>query len=335
MEINKEDPLNNIITENEQDCAPGRKKSFSFRTFFQGWGLFVVFILICVLFSFLTPIFLRASNLINVVRQVSIIGISAVGMAILMVTGGIDLSAGSHLAFIGLVVAIFLKQFNLPVLPAMGLALCVSALIGAVNAFLVTRVKIPPLIATLGMMSVLRGTGYVISGGYPIYDFPASFMTIGKGYLGPFPVPALIMLSMFVLGYILLNSTYLGRYFYALGGNEEATRLCGVNTVKNKYLAYCISGVLTGLAGLILLARINSAQPSAGNGFEMDVITAVVLGGVSISGGEGKLTNVFLGVLIIGVISNGLTLLNVHDYYQTIIKGATLLMAVAIDKFGK
>ena len=139
--------MNNIMTENEQDCAPGRKKTFGFRTFFQGWGLFVVFILICVLFSFLTPIFLRASNLINVVRQVSIIGTSAVGMAILMVTGGIDLSAGSHLAFIGLVVAIFLKQFNLPVLPAMALALCVSALIGAVNAFLVTRVKIPPLIA--------------------------------------------------------------------------------------------------------------------------------------------------------------------------------------------
>jgi ribose/xylose/arabinose/galactoside ABC-type transport system permease subunit len=203
-----------------------------------------------------------------------------------------------------------------------------------VNAFLVTKVKIPPLIATLGMMSVLRGTGYVISGGYPIYDFPDRFMTIGKGYLGPIPVPALIMLLLFVLGYILLNNTYLGRYFYALGGNEEATRLCGVNTVKNKYLAYCISGVLTGLAGLILLARINSAQPSAGSGFEMDVITAVVLGGVSISGGEGKLSNVFLGVLIIGVISNGLTLLNVHDYYQTIIKGATLLLAVAIDKFG-
>ncbi len=310
------------------------KEIMSFREFFQGWGLFVVFALICILFSLLTPIFLRASNLINVIRQVSIIGTAAVGMAILMITGGIDLSAGSHLAFIGLVIAILLKKMNIPVLPAMILALSVSALIGVINAFLVTRVKMPPLIATLGMMSVLRGTGYVVSGGYPIYDFPDSFMMIGKGYIGPFPIPALIMLCLFVLGYILLNNTYLGRYFYALGGNEEATRLCGVNVVSNRYIAYIISGVLTGLAGLILLARINSAQPSAGIGFEMDVITAVVLGGVSISGGEGKLSNVFLGVLIIGVISNGLTLLNVHDYYQTIIKGATLLLAVAIDKFG-
>jgi len=309
-------------------------KTTSFRDFFQGWGLFVVFILICALFSILTPIFLRASNLINIVRQVSIIGTAAVGMAVLMISGGIDLSAGSHLAFIGLVVAILLKKFNIPVFPSMLLALAVSGFIGVINASLVTKAKMPPLIATLGMLSVLRGTGYVISGGYPIYDFPDSFMVIGKGYIGPFPIPALIMLILFVLGYILLNNTYLGRYFYALGGNEEATRLCGVNVVANRYIAYIISGVLTGLAGLILLARINSAQPSAGSGFEMDVITAVVLGGVSISGGEGKLTNVFLGVLIIGVISNGLTLLNVHDYYQTIIKGATLLLAVAIDKYG-
>jgi len=309
-------------------------KTTSFRDFFQGWGLFVVFILICALFSILTPIFLRASNLINIVRQVSIIGTAAVGMAVLMISGGIDLSAGAHLAFIGLVVAILLKKFNIPVFPSMLLALAVSGFIGVINASLVTKAKMPPLIATLGMLSVLRGTGYVISGGYPIYDFPDSFMVIGKGYIGPFPIPALIMLILFVLGYILLNNTYLGRYFYALGGNEEATRLCGVNVVANRYIAYIISGVLTGLAGLILLARINSAQPSAGSGFEMDVITAVVLGGVSISGGEGKLTNVFLGVLIIGVISNGLTLLNVHDYYQTIIKGATLLLAVAIDKYG-
>jgi ribose transport system permease protein len=331
--MTQEENLNNIITKLGSEKKHARK-IVSFREFFQGWGLFVVFVLICILFSILTPIFLRASNLINVVRQVSIIGTAAVGMAVLMITGGIDLSAGSHLAFIGLVIAILLKKLNLPILPAMVLALSVSAVIGVINAFLVTRVKMPPLIATLGMMSVLRGTGYVISGGYPIYDFPDGFMAIGKGYIGPFPIPALIMLSLFVLGYILLNNTYLGRYFYALGGNEEATRLCGVNVVSNRYIAYIISAVLTGLAGLILLARINSAQPSAGIGFEMDVITAVVLGGVSISGGEGKLSNVFLGVLIIGVISNGLTLLNVHDYYQTIIKGATLLLAVAIDKFG-
>lgn len=305
------------------------------RQFLQGWGLFIVFIFICLVFALLSPIFLKSSNLINVVRQVSVIGTAAVGMAILMISGGIDLSIGSQIAFSGLVVAIMLKQFNLPIPVAIVITLLTSILIGFVNSFLVTKIKIPPLIATLGMMSALRGLGYVITRGYPIYDFPTSFMVIGQGYIGPFPVPVLIMLFVFLAGFIVLTRTPLGRYFYSLGGNEEATRLSGIDLTKIRFIAYSICALLTGLAGLILLARINSAQPSVGSGFELDVITAVVLGGVSISGGEGKMPNVLLGVLIIGVISNGLVLLNVHDYYQMVIKGLTLLLAVGIDKLGE
>jgi ribose transport system permease protein len=305
------------------------------RQFLQGWGLFIVFIFICLVFAFLSPIFLKPSNLINVVRQVSVIGTAAVGMAILMISGGIDLSIGSQIAFSGLVVAIMLKQFNLPIPIAIVITLLTSILIGFINSFLVTKIRIPPLIATLGMMSALRGLGYVITRGYPIYDFPASFMVIGQGYIGPFPVPVLIMLFVFLAGFIVLNRTPLGRYFYSLGGNEEATRLSGIDLTKIRFIAYSICALLTSLAGLILLARINSAQPSVGSGFELDVITAVVLGGVSISGGEGKIPNVLLGVLIIGIISNGLVLLNVHDYYQMVIKGLTLLLAVGIDKLGK
>ncbi len=305
------------------------------RQFLQGWGLFIVFFIICCVFSVLSPIFLRPTNLINVVRQVSVIGTAAVGMAILMISGGIDLSIGSHLAFSGLVVAIMMNQFDLSIPIGIVITLLISILIGFTNSFLVTKIRIPPLIATLGMMSVLRGLGYVITRGYPIYDFPTGFMMIGKGYIGPFPIPVLIMLLVFLLGYIVLSKTPLGRYFYSLGGNEEATRLSGIDITQVRIIAYSICALLTGLAGLILLARINSAQPSVGSGFELDVITAVVLGGVSISGGEGKMPNVLLGVLIIGVISNGLVLLNVHDYFQMVIKGLTLLLAVGIDKLGK
>ena len=310
-------------------------KKFSTREFLQGWGLFIVFVLLCVSFALSSPVFLKMSNLINIIRQVSIIGTAAMGMAILMISGGIDLSIGSHLAFTGLVVAIMLKQFSLPVWAAILITLSFSIIVGMVNAFLVTYINIPPLIATLGMLSVLRGVGYIITGGYPVYDFPEAFITLGRGYVGPIPIPVIIMLVVFIFVFILLNRTYLGRYFYALGGNQEATRLSGIDVVRTRYIAYSLCGLFVGIAGLILLARINSAQPSAGSGFELDVITAVVLGGVSISGGEGKIPNVLLGVLIIGVITNGLILLNVHDYYQMVIKGVTLLLAVAIDKFSK
>jgi ribose transport system permease protein len=305
------------------------------RNFIQGWGLFVVFILIFIFFALTSPIFLKPSNLINVIRQVSVIGTAAVGTALLMISGGIDLSIGSQVAFSGLVVAIMMNQWNLPIPLSIAATLLVSVVIGFINAFLVTKIKIPPLIATLGMMSALRGAGYVITGGYPIYNFPEEFAAIGRGYIGIIPIPVIIMIVLFIFGQLFLTKVYLGRYFYALGGNEEATRLSGIGVIRTRYLAYCICALLTGLAGLILLARINSAQPSAGAGFELDVITAVVLGGVSISGGEGRLPNVLLGVLIIGVISNGLILLNVHDYFQMVIKGCTLLLAVGIDNLGK
>lgn len=303
--------------------------------FMQGWGLLIVFIIICTCFALTTPIFVRPSNLINIIRQVSIIGIAAVGTTILMIAGGIDLSIGSSLAFTGIVAALLMTKFQISVPMAVVLSILAAGFIGVINSTFVTYVHVPPLITTLGVMTALRGLGYVITGGLPVYDFPESFKVLGKGYVGPIPIPVLIMVTLFILGYIFLNKNYLGRHFYALGGNEEATRLSGVDINLTRYLSYIICALLTGIAGLILLARINSAQPSAGNGFELDVITAVVLGGVSISGGVGKIQNVLLGVLIIGVISNGLVLLNVHDYYQMVIKGLILLLAVGIDNLGK
>jgi ribose transport system permease protein len=295
----------------------------------------VALILICAWFAMATPIFLRPSNLINVTRQVSILGTAAVGMAILMVSGGIDLSIGSNLALSGIITATMMLDYDLPVSLAILIGLLSALLVGVINAFIVIKVKVPALITTLAMMTILRGAGYIITGGVPLYSFPASFKQIGAGYIGPIPIPVVIMIVFLVLGYLFLGKTYFGRYFYALGGNEEATRLSGVNIDRMRYLAYSICGLLTGVAAMILMGRINSAQPTAGTGFELDVITAVVLGGVSIAGGEGRIQNVFLGVLIIGVISNGLILLNIHDYYQMVIKGMTLMLAVSIDRFGK
>lgn len=311
------------------------KKFARFSRIFKGGELLLVLLILSVLFSALSPVFLTASNIINIARQVSIIGIACVGLSILMISGGIDISIGSQLAFSGLLLAIMLNQFKLPVSLALIIVLVVAGIIGIINTTLVTKIKIPPLIATLAMMSVIRGFGYIITQGYPIYDFPNIILKIGKGNIGFLPVPVLIMIIVFVIGFIFLNQTYIGRYFYALGGNPEASRLSGINIGVIRYISYCSCSVLTAIAGIILLGRINSAQPSAGVGFEFDVITAVVLGGVSISGGVGKIFNVLLGVLIIGVVNNGLVLLNIHDYYQTVIKGAILLFAVGLDNITK
>ena len=191
------------------------------------------------------------------------------------------------------------------------------------------------MIATLGMMTISRGLAYIITGGLPVYGLPKGFVAIGQGYIGIIPIPVIFMLIIFLIGGFLLNNTYFGRYFYAMGGNQEAARLAGVNVGKLKIATYLISGFLCGIAGLILMFRINSGQPTAGIGMEMDVITAVVLGGVSLSGGEGKITGVFIGCLIIGVLSNGLIIMNIGEYYQLVVKGLVLVLAVSFDKLGQ
>lgn len=324
-----------IVKKTKESILKILKKLVHFFKIFKGGELFFVLFILCVLFSVLSPVFLTVSNIINVARQVSIIGIASVGLSILMISGGIDISIGSQLAFSGLLAAIMLNKMGLSITIVLIAVLLAGIIIGMINTILVVKIKIPPLIATLAMMSVIRGLGYIITGGHPIYNFPNVILNIGKGHIGFLPVPVLIMAIVFVIGFVVLSQTYIGRYFYALGGNPEAARLGGININLIRYLSYCSCSVLTAIAGIILLGRINSAQPSAGVGFEFDVITAVVLGGVSMSGGVGKIFNVFLGVLIIGVMNNGLVLLNVHDYYQTVIKGLILLFAVGLDNITK
>ncbi len=294
-----------------------------------------VLFIIAVFFTIVSDSFLTAGNLLNVARQVAMLGISAVGMTCVILTAGIDLSVGSVMAITSISGSMLMVNAGLPILPAVLVTLLIAAFIGLINGTLVAYVGVPALITTLAMMTILRGLSFVLCKGMPIWGLPESFKKLGQGYAGPVPVPVIIMVIIFFIGWLFLNRTKTGRYIYGLGGNKEAVRLSGVNTARIQTLVYVISSFLTGLAGIIMLSRINTGQPKIGTGYEMDVITAVVLGGVSIMGGEGSLLGVFIGVLIAGVLSNGMILIDVSEYYQQITKGTVLLLAVIFDTAAK
>jgi ribose transport system permease protein len=253
-------------------------------------------------------------------------------MAMVLITAGIDLSVGSVMGVaVVLTAKMLLTGMNAILVIFITLAVC--TLIGLLNAFFINKLDIPPLITTLGTLTAYRGVAFLITGGLPIFGFKSSIAVLGRGYLWVIPVPVIIMIMVFIIGIIFLERTKYGRYIYGVGGNEEASRLSGINVKKIKYLVYAACSLLAGLAGIVLLSRINSGTPNAGTGYEMDIITAVVLGGVSISGGEGRLRNVIIGVLIMGVLTNGMILINIQEYIQWVIKGMVLIAAVGFDRF--
>ncbi len=300
----------------------------------QKYIIYIVLSVLVVFFSLASPVFLTQENLFNILRQVTVVGIAAVGMTMVMLTGGIDLSVGSIIGVTGIVAAEAMLGGCHPVV-AIVLAMLAGISMGLFNAFVINQFKVPPLIATLGMMISLRGLAYFLTNGLPVFGFPDSFTVLGQGYFWLIPVPVIILTLAFVVGVIVLNRLTIGRYIYGVGGNEEASRLCGVNVKQIKYFVYGFSGALCAVAGMILLSRTNSGQPKAGTSYEMDIITAVVLGGVSISGGEGKLTGVLAGVLIMGVLANGMIITNVGDYTQRMIQGLVLVVAVAFDSYSQ
>lgn len=304
------------------------------RQMISKFGIYIILVIMIVFFSFASDVFLTTDNIFNILRQVAVVGIGAVGMNFVILTGGIDLSTGAIIGVTGIVTAKLMISGVNPVI-AFLLGLLAAILMGFINALIVTELKIMPLIATLGTCTSLRGLAYYITGGLPVYGFPESFTVLGQGYVGIIPVPVIIMAVIFVIGSLVLSKFTIGRYIYGIGGNEEASRLSGVNIKRTKYLVYTISGFLSGLAGIVLLSRTNSAQPIAGTGYEMDMITAVVLGGVSIAGGEGKLTGTIAGVLIMGILSNGMLITNVGDYVQRMIQGLVLIAAVAFDIYNQ
>jgi ribose transport system permease protein len=299
--------------------------------FFRQYAIFTVLIVIFCIFSIASPSFLQISNLLDLTRQVSMLGIAAVGMTFVVLLGGIDLSIGSLISLINVVTAYIMVHMGFNPWLACIIGLIMTTFVGFVNGWIVANVGIPAIIVTLGGMTAFSGVAYKISGGLPIYGFPKEFSLIGQGYLWIIPIPIIIMAAIFALGSFILSKTYFGRYFYAVGGNEEASRLSGIKIKNIKYLAYTLSGFFAGIAGIVMLSRTNSAQPMAGQGFELDALTAAVLGGVSVSGGFGKISNVVAGTLIIGVLTNGFVLLNIDSYTQMIIKGSVLLFAVGYD----
>ncbi|MEG0008090.1 MAG: ribose ABC transporter permease [Aeromonas sp.] len=284
--------------------------------------------------SFLSPNFFTADNLLNILRQTSVNAIIAVGMTLVILTGGIDLSVGSVLALCGALAASMVAM-DLPIAVVVPLTLGAGALLGSISGLIIAKGKVQAFIATLVTMTALRGVTMVYTEGRPIStgfsDGADHFAWLGTGYLFGLPAPIWLMAIVFLLAWFMLNHTRLGRYIYALGGNESATRLSGINVDRVKLAVYGLCGMLSALAGLIVTSRLSSAQPTAGMGYELDAIAAVVLGGTSLMGGKGRIMGTLIGALIIGFLNNALNLLDVSSYYQMIAKASVILLAVMID----
>ncbi|HWR43858.1 ABC transporter permease subunit [Sporomusa sp.] len=300
-------------------------------TVIRKMGPLLGLLLISLALALLSDRFLTVNNLLNVTRQVSLNAIISVGMTLVILTGGIDLSVGSIVAMAGSITAGLMSAGQ-----GMGTAIiagiAIGSILGAINGLLITKGKVPPFIATMGMMTVARGYTLVYTEGRPITGLTEDFRWLGGGYITGIPVPVVIMALIFIAAYFLLKKNQLGRYIYAIGGNEEAARLSGIGTKKILVTVYTLSGLLAGLSGIILTSRLNSAQPTAGMGFELDAIAAVVLGGTSLAGGLGTIGGTLVGAMIIGVLDNGLNLLNVSSFYQQVAKGLVILLAVLLDR---
>lgn len=301
------------------------------REFLQRYGLVVSFLLLCLALSLLSDRFLTVGNLTNVLRQSTINLIIAIGMTYVILTAGIDLSVGAVLA-LSTVVTADLLQRGVPILPTVLLGLTLGGVLGMASGLLISRVKVPPFVATLGMMTVARGLALTYTQGRPITGLPNAFRSIGTGYLGPIPMPIIVAAVAFLAGYLLLTRTRMGMYIYALGNNPVAAHYTGIATSNYITFVYVLAGALAALAGMILVARLDSAQPTAGLGYEFDAIAAVVVGGTSFAGGEGSLMGTLLGVLVISVLNNGLNLLNVSSFYQPVVTGVVIALALLLYK---
>ncbi len=316
--------------------APPRLPLAVFRRFLKGRQLGTVIGLIglSTVLTLASPYFLTVSNLLNVAQQSVIIAVIAAGMTFVIISAGIDLSVGSVLACAGLVMASVLRA-GAPTWIGIAVALGVGLTAGILNGFLVTFGRLPPFIATLGTMSIWRGLALMYTDGTPISGFAGDFRGIATGTPFGIPVPVLLMLLVFAVAHFLLVRTRMGRYAYAIGGNEEGAVLSGINVRFHKTVLYAFCGMLSGLAAVLLTARLNSAQPIAGTAYELDAIAAAVIGGTSLMGGEGTLIGTLIGALIMGILRNGLNLLNVSSYLQQVAIGSVIIIAVFVDMMMK
>ncbi len=295
------------------------------------YGILIAFIIICIVLAFASPKFLTLPNIRIILTQVSINALLAFGVTFVIITGGIDLSLGSVLAVSGVVAATFAHPDTYPVIVPVCMGLLAGAAFGLFNGVIITKSKVPPFIVTLGTMTIARGLALIFSKGRPVSNLSDSFNFIGGGQIAGIPFPIIILIFAFIICSLILNKTVWGRYMYAIGGNELAAKASGINVGKIKMLVYILCGVLTAVGGILLTSRITTGQPNAGQGFELDAIAAAIIGGTSTAGGKGTMAGTLLGALIIGVISNGLDLLNVSSYYQQLAMGVIIIAAVVLD----
>ena len=299
------------------------------------FGIAIALFAEIILFSILSPYFFTSDNILNVSLQASITAIIAVGMTFVILTSGIDLSVGALVAFTGVATTSFLK-FNMQFAVLLPLAMIVGVVIGissgAIAGTFITRFNITPFIVTLALMTIWRGASYMYTDGRPVWGLPEQFSFLGSGRVFAIPVPTIVMVAVYALAYVILNRTRFGRYVYAVGGNREAARLAGINTNLVLMSVYMICGALASLSGILLSSRMNSGQPNAGLMYELDVIAAVVVGGTSLFGGRGSIVGTFIGAMLIGILRNGLNLLNVNSYVQQVIVGVVILLAVLMDR---
>lgn len=296
-------------------------------------GILFIFLLLCILLSIITPGFLSWVNILNVLRQSSIIGIMAIGTTFVIIGGGFDISVGSTLVLtaamcVGL-------QYYMHWGLAIVLVLIMGALIGLFNGFLAAKIHIPAIIATLGTMTIIRGLAYLYTGGYPLYVEAPDFAFIGTGYLGPIPFPVILLIIMVAFWQFILEKTRLGRYTCALGGNKEAARLSGVQVDYYHILTFVVGGLMAAMSGVVYASRLLSVTPLAGQGYELDAIASTVIGGTSVSGGEGSVVRTLVGVLLLTIIANVFNLMGIHIYVQYVVKGAIILSAVGFDTYSK
>ncbi len=302
--------------------------------FLSRYGSLVMLATLVILMSLTSKEFLSVNNLTNVARQVSIFAIIGTGMTFVIITAGIDLSVGSQLALTGCVAMTIIDKANGDFIGVIA-GILVGAICGAANGITVSRFRVPPFIATLAGLTVYRGLSLVITNGLPIIKFEGNFRFIGQGVIAGIPVPVIIMVIVVITMQLVLSRTAFGAYIYAVGGNEEAARLSGIKVAWVKFWAYVLCGFLSGLSGMILMARLSSAQPAVGEGFELDAIAAVVLGGTSLMGGRGAVWSTLIGALVIGILSNGMNLMGVHSHYQLVAKGVLIVLAVLLDDYLK
>ena len=308
------------------------KKKTDIVAFYEKFGIIFILVIEFLIFSLMSSNFLSIDNLFLVGRQVSFTGIAAVGMTMVLLMGEIDISVGSILAFTGCLSAELVVRYDMPLPLVFLIIILVSGVFGLVSGSLTAIFKIPSLICTLAMQTIIKGFTYLMTGGSSISGLTDSYKFLGQGFVfGIIPFPLLIMIVAFVLGVIILNKTYVGRRIYAVGGNKEAARLSGIKTNKYVIGTFVASAVTAVIAGILLMARLGTGQPSIGSDFAMDVLTATVLGGVVLQGGKGFVLNVLIGSFIIGILSNGLVMCGVLEYWQWIIKGIVFLFAVAMS----